>query len=131
MPVTYQIEHARRLIRTRCIGNVSFEEVAAHFRELERDPDRPDRLDVLLDLSEITSVPETAQLRLVRYEIEKIVGSLQFQACAIVAQNDLLFGMMRMFEVFARKFFVATQVFRVMAEAEAWLASRESEASAD
>jgi hypothetical protein len=126
MPVTYKINSAKRLIRTTCTGKVNPEEVANHFRELERDPNRPDRLNVLLDLSEVTSLPETPDLRMVRHQLEKLTRSVQFQACAIVACDDALFGMMRMFEVFAREHFVVTHVFRLMAEAEAWLESNES-----
>jgi hypothetical protein len=57
MPVTYTIYPAEKLIRTTCIREVNLEEVTDHFRELERDLNRPDRLNVLLDLSETTSVP--------------------------------------------------------------------------
>jgi hypothetical protein len=54
MPVKYQVDKANRIIRTRCTGPVTIEEVVGHFRVLERDPDCPDRVDVLLDLSEET-----------------------------------------------------------------------------
>ena len=63
MAVTYQIDKAGRIIRTRCIGLVTLEEVIDHFRVLARDPDCPDYLDVLLDLSEQTSVPTKENLR--------------------------------------------------------------------
>jgi hypothetical protein len=129
MPVTYKIYPAEKLIRTRCIGDVTLVEVTDHFRELQRDPNLPDFLNVLLDLSEMTSVPEAQQLRAASHEVEKTLRSVQFQAIAIVACNDVLFGMMRMFEVFARNYFAATQVFRVAAEAETWLASHESKSS--
>jgi hypothetical protein len=128
MPVTYKIYPAEKLIRTRCIGDVTLEEVTEHFRELERDPNLPDRLNVLLDLSETTSVPSAQEVRAASNEVEKVLRSVQFQACVIVASNDVLFGMMRMFVVFARNYFTATQVFRVAADAEAWLASHESAA---
>ena len=39
MPVTYVIDAQQKLIRTKCIGNVTLPEVIGHFRELERDPD--------------------------------------------------------------------------------------------
>jgi hypothetical protein len=125
MPVTYTIYPAKNLIHTRCIGDVTLEEVTEHFRELERDPNRPDRLNVLLDLSEMTSVPEAQQVRGASYQVEKILRSVQFQAVAIVVWNDVLFGMMRMFEAFAHEYFTATQVFRQTADAEAWLVSHE------
>lgn len=131
MPVTYRIDPAKKLIRTTCVGNVSPKEVADHFRELERDPNRPDRLNVLLDLCEATSLPETQDLREVSQQVNELQRSLRFDACAIVACNDALFGMMRMFEVLAREYFGATHVFRSVAEAEAWLESHESKSNAE
>ena len=58
MPVIYQIDRANGIIRTRCVGPVTIDEVIDHFRQLERDADCPERLDVLLDISEETSVPK-------------------------------------------------------------------------
>ena len=124
MPVKYQIDKANRIIRTRCTGQVTIEEVVNHFRELERDPDCPDHADVLLDLSEETSIPEKANLQEVADEIRRIRGRVQFGTCAIVACTDALFGMLRMFEVFAEQYFRETRVFRSLDEAEIWLASR-------
>jgi hypothetical protein len=123
MPVTYTIDAKQRLIRTRCVGNVTDDEVAAHFQSLLVDPEVPAYLDVLLDLSESGSLPETRQLENVAREVQKIRIQVRFGVCAIVAQRDALFGMMRMFEVIARAYFREIRAFRVMAEAEAWLAS--------
>ncbi len=126
MPVTYHIDKVRRLIRTRCIGDVILDEVVGHFQELERDSDCPDRLDVLLDLSELTSLPKANQLRTISYQIGSIRERVRFNACAIVACKDVLFGMMRMFEIFAAEQFRMTCVFREVGEAETWLTSQSS-----
>jgi hypothetical protein len=85
MPVTYQIDPSRKLIHTRCIGDVTPEEIARHFRELEPDPGRPERLNVLLDLTEETSLPETQDLTEVKYQLNKLLRSVRFGACTIVA----------------------------------------------
>jgi hypothetical protein len=130
MSITYQIDKTNRIIRTRCSGPVTLEEVIDHFHQLERDPDCPDRLDVLLDLSEETSVPEKEDLRDVAREIGRIRWKVQFGACAIVARSDVLFGMLRMFEVFAEQYFYDSSVFRTVSEAEAWLASHNPMTSA-
>lgn len=104
MPVKYQIDKANRIIRTKCIGPVTIEEVVEHFRALERDPDCPNHVDVLLDLSEETSVPKKENLQEVASEIRRIRGRVRFGTCAIVATTDALFGMLRMFEVFTEKY---------------------------
>lgn len=124
MPVTYEIDAARPLIRTKCTDAVTFDEVIGHFRALEADPGVGGRLDVLLDLSELTSIPESPQLRVVADRVGRLLTKVDWGACAIVAERDVLFGMSRIFEVFAQSSFAATHVFRGRAEAEAWLASQ-------
>jgi hypothetical protein len=109
---------------------VTIEEVLDHFRLLEGDPNCPDRADVLLDLSKQASIPEVENLREVARAIRKIQGKVQFGTCAIVARQDALFGMLRMFEVFTEKYFSASYVFRTTSEAEAWLASQRPTTSA-
>src|SRR6266700_550449 len=126
MPVTYTIDTKEKLIRTNCAGDVKFHEVIEHFRMLERDPYSVDRLDVFLDLSRITSLPATGQITGVTREIARIKQKVRFNVCAVVATTDALFGMLRMFEVMAKPYFTEIRVFRVAADAEAWLASQKS-----
>jgi hypothetical protein len=124
MPVSHQFDRERSLVRTRCEGDVRFEEVMRHFRELEGDPSLPARLDVLLDLTEMRSLPESGQLRAVAGEIDRLQGRVAWGACAIVAADDALFGMSRMFHVFAEAHFARSSVFRELDDAERWLASQ-------
>jgi hypothetical protein len=102
---------------------VTLEEVVAHFRELERDPECREPLDVLLDLSRIDSLPSAVQLRGVALEL-KTIQNVRFDTCAVVAVKDAVFGMLRMFEVMVQNYFRAIRVFRASAEAEAWLVSQ-------
>src|SRR5271169_1926514 len=112
MPVTYTIDTKERVIRTQCVGRVTLAEVVEHFRELGRDPECAGHLDVLLDLSETNTVPKTSEIQAIPYEIARIREKVQFEACAIVAVSDPLFGMLRMFEVLAERFFRVIHVFR-------------------
>lgn len=124
MPVLYEFDAQRGVVRTRCVGDVGFEEVIAHFRELEGDAALPARLDVLLDLTALESVPESDQLRSVAGEVEQFQKRVEWGACAVVASSDLLFGMSRVFQAFAEVHFTDASVFRELPEAERWLASR-------
>ena len=130
MPVTYEIDKAKRMIHTKCSGAVTLEEVIDHFRLLEKDPHCPHHPDVLLDVTEQTSIPLSENLRDVAREIRRIRGTIQFGACAIVAGAGVLFGMLRMFEVFTEPYFRQTRVFRTAPEAEAWLVSQDPTTSA-
>src|SRR4029453_8707921 len=122
MPVTYEIDPSYPLIRTSCSGPRIFDEVLAPFRALEADPAIEGEFDVLLDLTELDTIPETPQLKSVVDRVGRLLTKVQWGACAIVASRDVLFGISRMFEVFSQSSFTATHVFRKRAEAEAWLA---------
>ena len=58
------------------------------------------------------------------YQIGRLRQKVRFDACAIVADKDVLFGMSRMFEVFAEKWFHEIRVWRTREGAETWLTSR-------
>jgi hypothetical protein len=123
MPVTYELDSELAFIHTRCTGNVTFQEVIGHFAELERDESLPDRLDVLLDLDEMESLPERDQLHSVVGEMHRLESSVKWGAFAIVASRDALFGMSRMFEVFAEGRFTNSGVFREREQARQWIES--------
>jgi hypothetical protein len=129
VPVTYRIDKAHGIIRTRCTGAVTLEEVIGHFHQLERDPECPSHLDVLLDLSGETSIPTTEYLREITTEIARIRNKVQFGICAIAATTDALYGMLRMFQVVTEPYFREACVFRTVHEAETWLASKQPTAS--
>ncbi len=121
MPITYSFDRELGLVHTRCTGAVTLDEVVAHFRSLESDPLLPSCPNVLLDLAGTESVPESRQLRSVVDELQRMAPRVVFGACAIVATSDALFGMSRMFEVFAERQFSRTHVFRDLSRARSWL----------
>ncbi|SRR5258708_2539903 len=125
MPVSYSIDASRRMICTTCSGNLTLAEVLAHFQSLSEDPACSGQLDVRLDLSETTSVPQAHEVQSAGYALSMIRRKAQFGACAIIAPNAALFGMMRMFEVFAGEYFRIIRVFRGSAEAAAWLVTQQ------
>ena len=123
MPVTFEIDRETFLIRTTCSGHVTFDEVEAHFRELAAAWERFVPFDVLLDLTECTSLPTIWQLRAVVSRVADLGGRKSFGSCAIVASREILFGILRMFEVFAEGKFEALRVFRSKSDAQSWLST--------
>ena len=103
MPVTYLINHKARFIETRCTGEVTFDEVMNHFKQLE-----------------------AGQLLEVARAVDRLKAKVQWGACAIIASGDALFGMSRMFEAFAEGSFARIAVFRRCEEAKQWLALSEA-----
>ena len=121
MPVSYEIDRKRNRITTRCFGDTTLPEVLAHFDALERENHRPPYLDVLLDLTEQTNLPTAQQIQACASRIGMAKWMIDFRACAIVVNRDALFGMLRMFEVFAHPHFERLRVFRDLGQARAWL----------
>ena len=98
-------------------------DVVRHFHDLAADPDCPRRLDALLDLRFITSMPTLDKLQAVGAEIQRVRSVVEFDACAIVAETDEWFATAKVFEVVAARQFQRTGVFRRVAAAEEWLAA--------
>ena len=124
MSVHYSIQPAENRIHTTCAGFVTVEEVREHFAALAADPAFRPALDVLLDLTPCTSLPTPDDLRGVVATIQALGPQRPFGACAIVADRDALFGMSRIFEVYAQHAFTALRVFRSTTDAVNWLAAR-------
>jgi hypothetical protein len=99
------------------------EEVIGHFHELEADASLPARLDVLLDLTPMDSLPESYQLKSVAAEMDRMQSKVTWGRFAVVADRDALYGMIRMFQVFTENVFVSSRVFRSLEEAGVWLGS--------
>ncbi len=135
MPVTYSIDLSKRIIRTTCSSPLTFAEVIDHFRTLNEDPVCAGYFDVLLDVSTADVVPQGGQIGAVAGQVAAIREKVQFGFLAIMATRAAMFGMMRMFEVFAGAYFRATRVFHNFGEAEAWMTAQqlaaESENSSD
>ena len=123
MPIEYEIDQSRRLIRTTCRGVVRFEDVVAHFRKLREDPDLPEGPDVLLDFTDLETFPDSEHIRSVALEVGSLLPAIQWRNAAVAAPADLAFGIGRMFEMATETYFRAIMVFRERDEAEAWLAS--------
>ena len=124
MPITYRIDVPDRLIRTTCYGHVTLEEIHAHFDELRGAWPPVAKLDVLLDLTCYTSIPQIWELREAASRIGMFGGRERFRRCAIIAHRELLYGLLRVFELFVDRNFVAVRVFRNEHDAMDWLRKR-------
>jgi len=124
MPIEYSIDVPSALIVTRCIGHVTVAEVLAHFHELPRVWPPVDRLDVMLDLMKLTSLPTLKELHDVASEIEVQIGPRRFGRCAVITDRDALFHSMQMFEVLVNRLFDQIRVFRTTLDAVTWLSPK-------
>jgi hypothetical protein len=122
MPVAYVIDTTRKLIHINCSGVVTLADVLDHCAKLKNDPACAGHLDVMLDVRESDTLPESKDLRIANSNVASVRGKVEFGRFAIVANRDAMFGMMRMFGIFAEKDFREINVFRGTVEAEVWLA---------
>jgi hypothetical protein len=121
MPVSYTIDVTRALITTRCFGHVTLAEVLEHFKDLARVwPPVDRRFDVLLDLTDQTSLPTLRDLEEVAKELDEQIGPWRFGRCAVVTEREL-HGSMQMFEVLVGRFFDAIEIFGTPLAALKWL----------
>ncbi len=128
MPVIYTIDVRNALIVTRCVGHVTLAEVKEHFRELARAWPPVDRLDVLLDLTDQSSLPALRDLEDAVTELDAQIGPRRFGRCAVVTEQDL-HESMQMFEVLAGRLFDAIEIFRTPSDAVVWLVPPKPKAS--
>jgi SpoIIAA-like len=124
VPIIYGIDIPTALITTRCFGKVTLAEVQDHFRELARVWPPVDRLDVLLDLRDQTSLPGLAELQGVASEIAERIGAHRFGRCAVITDQETVFDSMQMLVVLAGRYFEAFEVFRSPTAALVWLAPK-------
>ncbi|HVG55916.1 MAG TPA: STAS/SEC14 domain-containing protein [Vicinamibacterales bacterium] len=121
MPISYTIDVPMAMIITRCIGHVTLAEVQDHFKELASAWPPVERLDVLLDLTEQTSLPALQDLEEVARTIAVQIGTRHFGRCAVVSEQAFLSESMQMWEVFVGRFFDRIEIFRSQAAALLWL----------
>ncbi len=132
MPISYQIERKgsrHGVVRTTCCGAVTFDQVMEHLATLSADPERPETLDVILDLCDVDTLPDRGQVRAVAEEMGQLPPVVGWGSLAVVAGRDVVFGVSRMFETLSQSTFHATHVFRTRDDAEVWLSANAAAAS--
>jgi hypothetical protein len=120
MPITYDIEADRRLIRTRCLQGTTLAEVLAHFAELKTTPALPQPLNVHLDLREMDALPGLGQMETAAGMTASLTPNLRWGALAVVGteaarQTATIYGALISY------YFERVHVFEDPAEAERWL----------
>ena len=121
MPVTFEIDPERRMVRTVASGLVTYDDLARHLAEEERDnalgfAEVFDGRGATTDLT-----PNQARALVVR--TDALLRKGRFGALAIVTDDNFAFGMARMYQILAEPLPVQIGVFRTLDEATAWLSA--------
>lgn len=121
MPITFRIDKKSGVVFTTMEGNVSISEIIDGLKGLMNHPDFSPGFNGLVDMrnSTVNSTPEEVRriAELMTGQREKIGMSRS----AVVVSKDVIFGMARMFQVFAEQSSIKTELFRDINEARQWL----------
>lgn len=126
MPIDYSIDSARRLVIARGFGVFTPEAVFAYQREVWSRPDVAG-FNELVDMTDVETAVEATSDKiqeLAELAASMDAGSPRATKMAIVAPQDLLFGLGRMFDAYRnadRRSNKEVRVFRTIAEAMRFL----------
>ena len=125
MPLNYRIDADRRLVVARGSGILKDAEVFGYQREVWSRPDVAG-FDELIDMSAVTTVllPSLERVRDLAELSAEMGRTAPKSRMAIVAPDDLSFGLGRMFDAYregAAPGLKPVGVFRTLPEALAWL----------
>ena len=119
MPVTFVIDPARHMVRTAASGLVTYDDLARHLAEEERD--NALGLAEVIDGRGATTDLTPNQVRALVVRTDALVRKGRFGALAIVTDSNFAFGMARMYQILAEPLPVQIGIFRTLDEATAWL----------
>jgi hypothetical protein len=119
MPVTHEIDRERDLLRTRATGLVTFDDLDRHITMEEAD--HALGLAELLDARGATTDISRADVQRLVYRTDALVRKGRFGALAIVTDDDVAYGMARMYQILCEELPVRIGVFRLLEPALAWL----------
>ena len=119
MPVTYRINSSLRMVFSRGEGEVTEAEILDHRRRLRENQDFQPSFSQLVDLREVTKAALShADMRVIASRTNLFNKESRR---ALVAQNDAVFGLARMYQMLREEGPEKIMVFREMPEARRWL----------
>jgi hypothetical protein len=122
-PVTYRFEGD--LLLTTLEGPTGYEDVHRHFNKLCADPCFRPGMPALIDCRRVQSLFSISDLRKVAADVRSRPEMSVPGRAAVLASSNLVYGLLRMYEVFSDGDPVEIRVFRKPEEAMAWLLGTE------
>ena len=122
MPFFYKIDKPRRLVMSTAAGVLTKAEVLSLQDQLRKDPDFDPTFSQLSDLTHVTGMDITgADMR----ELAARTAFSPKSRRAVIASNDLAYGLARMFEQFREtKGDRGIRVFRKLEDALDWIVGK-------
>jgi len=118
--VSVTVEFAPSRVIVHASGDVTFTECVRAEEELIAHPEVGAGSRVIVDGRDVNTAPSTADLRTLARGM-KPLAERGLEQMAIVAGNDFVYGVARMFGVFALAVGLRVVTFRDMRDAERWV----------
>jgi len=128
MAINFHIDKVNRRIYSKAVGLITFEDLLAHMKA-DIEPEAVHYSEIF-DCTEATTNLTVEQVGKLSEERRRIAQSQPAGPVAVVATNDLFFGMFRMFDMLTETI-RPIRVFRDIKAAEQWLDSVDSEGDGD
>jgi hypothetical protein len=101
-------------------GDVTYPEVQRSVDDMLAHPGISDVRKLLVDARTVTAAPSSSELRAILGDM-KPLRDRNIRTMAIVTDKSFVYGVARMFGVFAETFGMRVRAFRTFEEGEAWL----------
>jgi len=130
MPVEYDVDHERRRVTARIRGHIEFDELTGYQREVwaREDVRGYDELVDLTEFAGISGADDITRAAKVLAGLSSSMDSPEPSKLAVVAPDDMAFGLNRMYEAYRERAEGSTRivsVFRQFDDAWAWLDERD------
>jgi hypothetical protein len=106
-------------------GEVTYEECQRSVDDMLAHPGMADGRKLLVDGHSVTGAPNASELRAIVRDMKPLFDR-HICHMAIVTDKPFVYGVARMFAVFAEAFGLKVRAFRSMDDAEDWLRARPS-----
>ena len=126
MPIVYSIDPSRSRVTLTYTGTITDRELFETFDRLYQDPLHRVGMDELSDLRAVHNVTVTSVgLQALADQTSRLLDQAhQSWRVAVVAPQDVVFGLARMYGLFREDSPELVRVFRDLPSAEAWLEGR-------
>jgi hypothetical protein len=119
VPIRYSVDRLHGWLLTHADGVVTFHDINAHLDIEQRDHNlgRPELIDARGAMTDLTS----EQIRRLVQRATNMLRLVELGPTAIVTDDDVAFGMARMYSLLAESAGVVAEVFRDLEPATRWL----------
>lgn len=125
MPISYQIDVKHQLVLTTASGTLTDDDVLQFKFRLVRDPDFRPGMSELSDIRNVEKIEVTTiGIRQMVEQDKKDAKFIASHRLAMVASDDVVYGMARMYQTLTESTMDNVKIFRDINEAHAWIESK-------